>query len=216
VEPAGAAKTLAAVRAVGGEMVSLQPCDVTDPDDVARLMDLAVSTYGGIDILYNNAARARMAPVAQMTFEDFAFTIEHEVYVIFHAVKAAWQAMIDRGGGSIINTASVSGSRVFKVVPGLAHSAGKGAVIAMTRQLALEGAPHGIRANTLSPGVIEVPGMAAALENPVFREAMASRVMLPRFGQPDDTAGAAVFLASDDASWITGIDLLVDGGTSAW
>jgi NAD(P)-dependent dehydrogenase (short-subunit alcohol dehydrogenase family) len=216
IEPDGAAQTVETVSAAGGEMVSLHPCNLTDPADAASLMDLADTTYGGIDILYNNAGAARMVPIADMTFEDFDFTIDHEVNLIFHAVKAAWQRLIDRGGGSIINTGSVSGSRVYKVLPGLAHSAAKGAVIAMTRQMALEGGQHGIRANTISPGLIEVPMTAALLQHAEFREPMVDKLMLSRWGQPDDVAGAAVFLASEDAAWITGIDLLVDGGTCAW
>jgi NAD(P)-dependent dehydrogenase (short-subunit alcohol dehydrogenase family) len=216
IEPEGAAETVETVRAAGGEMVSLQPCNLTDPADAVALMDLADRTYGGIDILYNNAGAARMVPIADMTFEDFDFTMNHEVNLIFHAVKAAWQRMIDRGGGAIINTGSVSGNRVYKVLPGLAHSAAKGAVIAMTRQMALEGGQHGIRANTISPGLIEVPATAALLEHASFRDPMVDKIMLSRWGQPDDVAGAAVFLSSDDAEWITGIDLLVDGGTCAW
>lgn len=216
LDPEGGAKTVEMVRGAGGQMVSLHPCDMTDPVAVEALMELADTTYGGIDVLYNNAGGARMVPLADMQFEDFAFTLDHEVNLIFHAVKAAWQRLIDRGGGVIINTASVSAHIVFKALPGLAHSAGKGAVLAMTRQMALEGGQHGIRAVTISPGLIEVPGTAEMLKIPEFREPMVSKIMLSRWGQPEDVAAAAVFLASDDASWITGIDLLVDGGTTAW
>jgi NAD(P)-dependent dehydrogenase (short-subunit alcohol dehydrogenase family) len=189
---------------------------VTDPARAAAVVQLAIDTYGGFEILYNNAGTARAAPIGEMSHEDFAFTIDHEVNLIFHVVSAAWSHLIGRGGASIINTGSVSGSRVYKALPGFAHSAAKGAVAGMTRQMALEGGPHNVRANTLSPGLIEVPATSEFLKQDWFREPMLAKLMLPRWGQPEDVAAAALFLASDESSWITGIDLFVDGGTTAW
>jgi NAD(P)-dependent dehydrogenase (short-subunit alcohol dehydrogenase family) len=212
----GAEETVKTVTAAGGEMISLHSCDLTDPAQAKALVQLAIDTYGGFDVLYNNAGAARAAPVGEMTWEDFSFTIDHEVTLIFHVVSAAWSHLIARGSASIINTGSVSGSRVYKALPGLAHSAAKGAVIAMTRQMAMEGGPHNVRANSLSPGLIEVPATAEMLKLDSFRAPMVDKLMLPRWGQPDDVAAAALFLASDDSAWITGIDLKVDGGTTAW
>ncbi|MFF3585113.1 SDR family NAD(P)-dependent oxidoreductase [Streptomyces mirabilis] len=216
ISPEGAAVTVTLVREAGGEMISLHPCDLTDPEQAAAAARLAIDTYGGIDVLYNNAGTARAASIGEMTWDDFSFTIDHEVGLIFHTVTAAWSHLIERGGASIINTGSVSGSRVYKALPGFAHSAAKGAVIAMTRQMALEGGPYNVRANSLSPGLIEVPATSEYLKQDWFRQPMVDKLMLPRWGQPDDVAGAALFLASDDSSWVTGIDLLVDGGTTAW
>ncbi|WP_433171483.1 SDR family NAD(P)-dependent oxidoreductase [Actinoallomurus sp. CA-150999] len=216
INPEGAAETVEMVTRAGGEMVSLHPCDLTDPGQAAAVVQLAISTFGGFEVLYNNAGMARMAAIGEMTWKDFSFTIDHEVNLIFHLVSAAWSHLIGRGGASIINTGSVSGSRVYKVLPGLAHSAAKGAVLSMTRQMAMEGGPHNLRANTLSPGLVEVPATSEAMKAAWFREPMLAKLMLPRWGQPEDVAAAAVFLASDESSWITGIDLKVDGGTTAW
>ena len=159
----GAAETVKVVAEAGGEMVSLHPCDLTDPAQAAAVVQLAIDTYGGFEVLYNNAGTARAAWIGEMTWEDFSFTIDHEVNLIFYVVSAAWTHLIGRGGASIINTGSVSGSRVYKALPGFAHSAAKGAVLGMTRQMAMEGGPHNVRANSLSPGLIEVPATAEML-----------------------------------------------------
>ncbi|WP_326731686.1 SDR family NAD(P)-dependent oxidoreductase [Streptomyces phaeochromogenes] len=97
----------------------------------------------------------------------------------------------------------------------LAHATAKGAILAMTRQLAAEGAPHGIRAVTISPGIIETPGTTAQLTDPAVRTALIAQNLLPRLGLPEDVVGLAAFLASDDAAYITGADFVVDGGMSA-
>jgi NAD(P)-dependent dehydrogenase (short-subunit alcohol dehydrogenase family) len=212
----GAAETLRTVVDAGGEMVSLHPCDLKDAERASELVQLAVDSFGGPDVVYNNAGGGRFAWIEEMTFDDFRGTLENEVHLIFHVTKAAWPHLLARGGGAIVNTASVSGSRAYRALAGLAHSAGKGAVISMTRQMAMEGGPHGIRANSVSPGLVEVPKTRVLLEDESFRRTMLDKLMLPRWGQPEDIASAALFLASDEASWITGIDLRVDGGTTAW
>ncbi|MDE2352273.1 MAG: SDR family oxidoreductase, partial [Alphaproteobacteria bacterium] len=99
--------------------------------------------------------------------------------------------------------------------PALAHCAGKGGVLAMTRQLAMEGAPHGIRANTISPGLIVTGATAPVLEQPGFKDNVFAKLMLKRLGRPEDIAWCAVFLASDESSWITAADFSVDGGAKA-
>lgn len=101
-------------------------------------------------------------------------------------------------------------------MPGLAHSTAKAGVLGMTRHLAMEGAPHGIRVNAVSPGLIRTNQSQALLDDPAWADAMRGKIMLGRVGAPEDVAAAAAFLASDDAAWITGTDLAVDGGTMAW
>jgi NAD(P)-dependent dehydrogenase (short-subunit alcohol dehydrogenase family) len=99
----------------------------------------------------------------------------------------------------------------------IAHATGKGGVLSMTRQLAYEGAPHKIRANTISPGIIHTPAAQFAFDNlPGFEDAIRAKTMLDRHGKPEDVAWAIVYLASDEAVWVTGIDLAVDGGVTAW
>lgn len=208
--------TLSAVLKAGGSLVSRQPCDLTVRSNCDAVIDLALETYGGIDVVYNNAAMAYFGWVDQIPFEDFARTLNEEVNIVFHMVQASWPHLVKRGGGSIINTASAAGKIGIAKLPQIAHSSAKGAIIAMTRQLAVEGGPHQIRANTISPGIVETNQTIPLLQDPQWHEAMVEQTVLRRIGQPQDIASAALFLAWDESSWITGSDLAVDGGMTAW
>lgn len=142
-------------RAEGLDIESLHACDLTSPADVDRLAARTVARLGGIDILVNAAAWGAFASIEAMDFErGWRRTLSGELDVVFLACKAAWPHMIARGGGSIINFASANAHVTLRGSPALAHCAGKGGVVAMTRQLAAEGAPHGIRANTISPALV--------------------------------------------------------------
>lgn len=211
-----AKETLEQVRAAGGEMVSLQPCDLSREENAERLVQLAVSEFGGLDVLYNNAAMAYFASVEDMTYEIFSKNTREELDIVFHLCRAAWQPLIKRGGGSIINVGSVSGKMVYEVLPGLAHSAAKGGVIAMTRQYAMEGARHGIRANTISPGLVRTAQTEPLMLDENWYGPMRRKLMLGRMGEPEDIAFCAVYLASDESRWVTGADFAIDGGTTAW
>jgi NAD(P)-dependent dehydrogenase (short-subunit alcohol dehydrogenase family) len=202
------------VRDAGGEMISMQPCDLTNPGQVKELIDLAVTSYGGFDILYNNAGTAWIAPMEEMTDKIWYDTIHSELDTVYHVSKAAWPHLIARGGGVIINVGSVSGKIGNEAVPGLAHAASKGGVMAMTRQLAAEGGKYGIRANTISPGLIRTQQTEWAINSSTI-EALTRQMMIKRVGTTDDIANCAVYLASDEASWVTAADIAVDGGASA-
>lgn len=211
-----AAETLAMVTQQGGDMVSMCPCDLTDPASCAALVDLALKNYGRVDVLFNNAAMAYFGWIHEISDEDWYRTIDQEVNIVFHMIRAAWPALTKFPGGSIINTASVSAWSTYKLLPGVAHSAAKGAVLSMTRHLAMEGRSYGLRVNSISPGLIESNQTKPLLQDPVWSETMLDKIMLGRMGTPEEVASAALFLASDESSFITATDLRVDGGTTAW
>jgi NAD(P)-dependent dehydrogenase (short-subunit alcohol dehydrogenase family) len=208
--------TLKSVRAAGGDMVSLHPCDLTNLSDCERLVALALSTYGGIDVVYNNAAFAYFGAVDEISVADFKATIDQELLLVFLLCRTVWPHLVKRGRGSIINVASTNAHIAQKHLHGIAHSAAKAAVIGMTRQLAMEGGPHQIRANTISPGIVEGYQTLSAIADPIVGPLMLSTIMLGRVGKPMDIAPTAVFLASDESGWITGADISVDGGITAW
>lgn len=208
--------TVEAARAEGLRIVGVQPCDLTREPDVQRLID-AGAAHGRIDVLVNAAAIApRMAPVRSMKFrEEWGATLTGEVDVVFLPCKLAWPLLEASGRASIINFASVNAFRGSTNFGMAAHCAGKGAVLAFTRQLAVEGGP-GIRANTISPGMVVTPAThsASATSGPI-RDAILARMPMKRLGTPQDIAWCAVFLASDESAWITGANFPVDGGVMA-
>jgi NAD(P)-dependent dehydrogenase (short-subunit alcohol dehydrogenase family) len=204
------------VEAAGGKIDSEAPLDMLDPELNKRWIDGAAERHGGIDILYNNAALTRMSWIPDMSLEDFQFTIAAEIDLVFVATQAAWPHLVARGGGVIINVASLAGMFGSPVTPMSAHCAGKAAVIGFTRQVAAEGAPHGIRAVCISPGPIATPAtMAHRAASPERERPILNRTLLGRWGTPEEIVDVAVFLASDKASYITGVNIPVDGGMNA-
>lgn len=217
VKVEGAKKTVEMVRTGSGEMVSLEPLDLSEEANVKRWIDFAVQSYGDFDILYNNASMPRFGMADDMPREDWDFCMANEVTLVYLAIKHAIPVFRRKGCGVIINTASIAGMEGGGAFPGgLAHAVAKAGIIQMTRFLANELAPLKIRVNAISPGGINTPAVETFIGDPnsPFRKVLLASQLVQRIGESEDIANAAVFLASEQASFITGINLPVEGGAT--
>jgi NAD(P)-dependent dehydrogenase (short-subunit alcohol dehydrogenase family)/dienelactone hydrolase len=209
-----AEETVHMVRRAGGEMVSKAPVDLSVEAQAEQWVSDAVATYGGIDIVYNNAGAARPGPLASMSTASWRFTLGNELDLVYFVSRAAWPHLVARGGGSIINTASIIGWRTSDL-PMAARGASKSGVVGLTVHMAVEGGPDGIRANCISPGLTQSPALDPMLKDPFDSIQKQVRTSpLGRIGRPEDIAPLALFLASDESSYITGVNIVVDGGQS--
>jgi NAD(P)-dependent dehydrogenase (short-subunit alcohol dehydrogenase family) len=192
--------------------------DLTDPVANEALMAFAVERFGRLDILMNSAAFVEFAPIAEMDYEtQWRRTMVGELDLVFLATKAAWPHLVKSGAASIINMASANSYVALPGAGATAHCATKGGVLAMTRQLASEGAPHNIRANCISPALIVTEHTQHRIDTePGFKDMVLRGFMLKRLGDPMDIGYACVYLASDESSWVTGTDIRVDGGATAF
>ncbi len=217
IQPGANDETVALVREAGGEMTGIAPIDLTDPEQAQQLVEAAVAVHDGLDVVYNNAAIQYFGPMPDFSVADWRRTIAGELDIPFFVSKFAWQHLVRRGGGVIINVASQAGMIAGAVPPMIGHVAANAGVIAMTRQLALEGAAHGIRAVAISPGPILTPASDRDLgDDQAARDAITSKTLLRRFGRPEEVVELAAFLASDRAAYITGSNFPVEGGSTAW
>ncbi|MDB5885450.1 MAG: short chain dehydrogenase family protein [Polaromonas sp.] len=207
-------ETLAMLKAEGLEMAGDGSIDLGDPLQARAWVDAAVAQYGQVDILYNNASSARFAPIADMSIEDWQYTVRNELDLVFYSTKYAWPHLAARGG-VIINISSVAAWGASTVTGIGAHSAAKAGVVAVTRQMAIEGVKSGIRAVSISPGVIATPGTLPFLTHPEARAVLLNGVPMQRPGESDEVVAMALFIASAEASYITGTDIVVDGGMLA-
>jgi len=203
------------VRREGGTMESLQPCRLSNAAECQALVDFAVRTFGRIDVLFNNAAMAYFNWLEDITDEEWDRNRREEVDLVFYLTRAAWPHL-KRSRGVVVNTASLTALMSFKNLGSLAHTTAKAGIIGMTRQLAMEGREHGIRANSISPGVIETNQTREQLKDPEWAGYMLGKTLLGRLGQPEEVASVALFLASAESSYVTGVDIVVDGGMKVW
>lgn len=200
------------VRAAGGEAASFK-LDVADQADVNNVFDQIIAKYGRLDILVNNAGIFEPHPFLQMTEEEWDRTIDINLKGEFLCAQRAAKEMAKNKWGRIINIASIASGGVGVGIEGGAHyTASKGGIIGMSETLAVELAAHGITVNVIGPGAIDTP-MAGAENMPKpALDAMLAGVPMKRMGRPEEVSAAVVFLASDEASYVTGATLYVDGG----
>ena len=208
-----AAEAIAASIRASNQTAHAATLDVTRGQDVGALMRQVEGAHGRIDVLVNNAGLNVLADFRLMTDEEWVRLREVNLDGVIRIARDGFPLLKASGRGSLINVASIMGNRGLR--PLAAYSATKGAVAALTRGLAVEYAPYGIRVNTLAPGYVETKLTQRALRFPAMRQALIDKTPMGRFGLPEEMAKAALFLASDDASYVTGAELAVDGGMGA-
>lgn len=194
-------------------MVSGQVADAGDPEAVAALVAHAAQTLGGLDVLVNNAGFGAYAAVTELPVERWQRVLDVSLSSVFHAAKAALPHL-RASRGCMVNTASISG--LAGDYGFAAYAAAKGGVVNLTRTLALDHARDGVRVNAVCPGLVDTPLTQKFFERPALVAAYERHIPMARPAQPEEIAGAIAFLCSPDASYITGINLAVDGGLMAW
>jgi meso-butanediol dehydrogenase/(S,S)-butanediol dehydrogenase/diacetyl reductase len=198
---------------LGAGRAVYQRTNVADFAQVEALMARAVASFGRLDILFNNAGVGGRAAIPDLTIEQWKQVIAIDLDSVFYGCKAAIPIMRAQGGGAIVNTASISGlAGDFGLS---AYNAAKGAVVNFTRAAAIDHAREGIRINAVCPGPVATPIIAKIKDYPGVQEAWDECVPLGRFGRPEEIAAVVAFLASDDASFMLGAIVAVDGGVTA-
>ena len=194
----------------GGRCVFM-PCDVTSSGQVDALIAGTVQQFGSVDVVFSNAGIGGLSPAHETADADWQRIIDINLSGVFRVARAALKQMYAQGSGSLINCASILGGLGQRGTA--AYSAAKAGVVNLTRTLAIEAAPKGVRVNAIGPGYIDTPLLKDLL--PELRQALIALHPIGRLGRDEEIANAVLFLASDEASFVTGSFLLVDGGYSA-
>jgi len=205
----GGQETLEQVRQAGGEAVFIKT-DVSKSADVDKMVKTCLNQFGRIDILVNNAGIVKFGAIHETSEEDWDAVLDVNLKSVFLTSRKSIPEMLKQGGGKIINVASIAGLVGFDQVG--PYCASKGGIIALTREMALEYGKNKINVNCIAPGIIETAMTKDMLSDDAQKQGLASQIPYPRFGQPEDIAQAAVYLASNESDFVTGHTLVVDGG----
>ena len=214
VVEAAVRETAEVVECAGGSIIGVR-ADVTSSEDVRRAVEEGVRAFGRLDVLYNNAGifPDEDGSVVELDEEVYERVLDVNLRGVYLCCKYGVPELIRAGGGSIINIASFV-ALLGCTVPQDAYTASKGAVLSLTRSLAVQYGKHNVRANAICPGPIETPMLRELLREPAERDKRLNRIPLGRFGRAEDVVYAALYLASDESSWTTGTTFVVDGGIS--
>jgi NAD(P)-dependent dehydrogenase (short-subunit alcohol dehydrogenase family) len=211
--PEDGERLVSRIKAEGGDGIAVA-ADVQVPASVEAMVGMTIEAYGRLDILCNNAGHGGVSSLPELSMEHYDAVMETNVRGVLLCMKYGITPMLEKGAGSIINIASVAS--YIGLPKSAVYCASKGAVLALTRQAALDFAPHGIRVNAVAPGYIATPMFYSYCDVQPDPQAALNEVMsatpMGRLGTPDDVAGAVLYFASDDSRWVTGTSLVVDGG----
>ncbi|MDO6693331.1 2-dehydro-3-deoxy-D-gluconate 5-dehydrogenase KduD [Aliiglaciecola sp. 3_MG-2023] len=207
------AETVAEIEKLGTSNVVALGCEQDKPEQVKQLVDDAIAAFGKVDILVNNAGTIRRAPAEDFSDEDWDLVMEANINGVFRLSRGIGKHMLANGSGKIINIASLLSFSGGITVP--AYSASKGAVMQLTKALANEWAAKGLNVNAIAPGYFATDNTSALRADKERNDSISARIPAGRWGQPEDLAGAAIFLASSASDYVNGHTLLVDGGWMA-
>ena len=190
--------------------------DVTDPDSVRNMVEMVIDEHGRVDVLVNNAGIVHNIPSEEVPDEEWLSVISVNLNGVFWCCREVGKAMLERGSGSIVNIASMSGIISNHPQPQSAYNASKAAVITLTKSLAGEWAQRGVRVNSVSPGYIRTSLTELGMSRSEWSEVWLSQTPMGRLAEPEEIAPAVLYLASDAASFATGTNLVIDGGYTSW
>ncbi len=208
----GAADLMAEKLASEGLATSAYQVDVTDEQEVSQAIEAIIAAHGRIDVLINNAGTAKRMPSEDMPLDAWQRVIDVNLTGVFLCAREAGKHMLDAGRGSVVNLASIMGHVGGALYGNIAYHASKGAVVNLTRALAVEWGARGVRVNAIAPTFVETPFTENLLSDPAMRSAIEAATPMGRIARVDDLAGAILYLASSASALVTGHSLAVDGG----
>jgi NAD(P)-dependent dehydrogenase (short-subunit alcohol dehydrogenase family) len=215
INPETGPQTAAELQALGRRALFVET-DVSDRASVQAMVARCLDEFGRVDFLMNNAGITRWCEAEDVSEADWRAVIDVNLNGLFFCCQAVAPAMIEQGGGSIVNIASMSGLIVNRPQPQASYNTSKAAVIHLTKSLAAEWARHGIRVNAIAPGYMDTPMAQPFFEDPQVGGLWIDAIPMKRPGKPEELAPVAVFLASEASSYVTGTTIVVDGGYTAW